>query len=271
MTKTTISRSTMKTTTTSSASLEDSAEKRTAAVLVIGNEVLSGKVREQNVAVLAERLFAIGVELRRVIVCPDEMDVIVSDLNTLRAGHDLVFTSGGVGPTHDDITMDAVAQAFDQPLVELEEVARMLRSRYGDDITDAHLRMANAPRGARLLRSGKLIWPTVVMDNVYVLPGVPAIFEMKLDVILEELDRGARFQSRGLYTWCDEGEIAEALTEVAMAFPDVLIGSYVSWPRDDDADHSVKLTFDSRDDARAIEARDAMALRIPAGKLVRAS
>lgn len=256
----------MMTTTTSSAS-----DPQTAAALVIGNEVLSGKVSEKNVAVLAARLFAIGIELRRVIVCPDEMDVIVSDLNALRAAHDLVFTSGGVGPTHDDITMDAVAAAFGRKMVEVSEVSQMLRARHGDDLTDAHLRMANAPEGARLIRSGKLIWPTVVMGNVYVLPGVPAIFEMKLDVILEELDRGTRFKTRALYTWCDEGEIAGALTEVAMAFPDVLIGSYVVWPRDDDADHSVKLTFDSRDDARAVAARDEMATRVPDGKLVRAS
>jgi molybdenum cofactor synthesis domain-containing protein len=243
-------------------------DERTAAMLVIGNEVLTGKVEEQNVAVLARCLFDLGITLRRVVVCVDEIDVIARDIDELRRGHDLVFTSGGVGPTHDDVTVDGVAAAFDRKVVRSAEVERLIRGYHeakGEPVTEAHLRMANVVEGCRLLRAAALPWPTLVIDDVYVLPGVPAIFRMKLDVLKDELDRGESFASEAVYTMLSEGEIAATLHELTEAHPEVLIGSYLAFrePR-----YRVKVTFDSRNEAAARAAADALRAALPEGELV---
>ena len=126
---------------------------RTAAALVIGNEILSGKIADTNTTFLARGLFELGIELRRVVVCPDEVETISKELTELRTSHDLVFTSGGVGPTHDDVTIEGVAASFDRPVIQSEAVAKMIRHYYGDRANEAHLRMANMPEGAEMIRS----------------------------------------------------------------------------------------------------------------------
>lgn len=219
---------------------------KTAAALIIGNEILTGKIQEQNVAFLGRELFELGVVLSRVVVCPDEMDVIVGDLNTLRGAHDLVITSGGVGPTHDDITIDAVARAFGRPVVRSAEVETLIREHYGDRVTEGHLRMANMPEGAQLVRSADVPWPTIHIGNVFVLPGVPAIFRHKFEAIRPQLQGEQPFLSRAVYTWCDEGEVAALLRRLTVEHPDVTIGSY---PRFRDPEYRVKVTFDGRDRA----------------------
>ena len=241
---------------------------RTAAMLVIGNEVLTGKVEEKNVAVLARELFELGIALRRVVVCVDEIDVIAADLNELRESHDLVFTSGGVGPTHDDVTVDGVAAAFGRQVVRSKEVERLIRRYHeakNEPVTEAHLRMANVVEGCRLVREAALPWPTLVLDNVYVLPGVPAIFAMKLKVLREELDRGESFTSVAVYTMLDEGSIAETLHELTAEFPGVLIGSYLAFR---DSRYRVKVTFDGREPATVEAAAAALRERLPAESLV---
>jgi molybdenum cofactor synthesis domain-containing protein len=227
---------------------------RKAAALVVGNELLTGKIEDANTPYLARTLFGLGIALRRVVVCPDEIDLIAEDLNALRATHDYVFTSGGVGPTHDDITLDAVAHAFGVDLVRSVEVAELIRGHFGERTTEAHLRMANLPRGSMLVRSGTLFWPTVAMENVFVLPGVPQIYRLKLDALRPHLDRGARFENVTVFTRCDEGEIAARLAAVAKAHPSVSIGSYLGEPSDD---FDVKLTFDGADGDAVRRAADA--------------
>lgn len=239
---------------------------KTAAALVVGNEILTGKVEEQNVAFLARALFSAGVTLRRVVVCPDEIDVIVRDLNELRATHDAVVTSGGIGPTHDDVTVDAVAAAFGVPLARSAEVEQMIRRYWGDRTTEHHLRMANVPEGAELVRNAEVPWPTLVMDNVFVLPGVPEIFQLKLGIILARLRGDAPFTTHAVYTRCDEGTIADLLARLAADYPDVTIGSYLKWR---DPDYKLKLTFDGSDAARVMRAADALVAAIPGGDLVR--
>ena len=240
---------------------------RTAAALVIGNELLTGKIQEGNVAFLARELFGLGIALRRVIVCSDEEDVIAEDLNLLRARHDFVFTSGGVGPTHDDLTIPAVARAFARPLVRDPELARMIRAHFGDRTTEGHLRMADVPEGAELIANDRIRWPVMRVDNVFVMPGVPEIFRIKFEIVRERLGAGVPFVSRALFTRCDEGEIAELLERVERAFPGVAIGSY---PRIGDPEYSVKLTFDGRDDALVRQALEACMRELPADKIVRA-
>lgn len=233
---------------------------------MVGNEILTGKIEDTNTRYLARVLFELGVALRQVVICPDETDIIVRELNALRAAHDMVFTSGGVGPTHDDITIDAVAAAFGRPVVESPEIAAMIRSHFGDIVTPAHLRMANMPEGSELVRSARSGWPTVVCENVYILPGVPEIFERKLDALRERLDEGQRFFNHTVYTHCDEGEIAELLTTLTFAHPAVTIGSYLVLS---DPTYRVRVTFDSVDALASQVAADAFTAALPVEKLAR--
>lgn len=239
---------------------------RTAAALIVGNEILSGKIRDENVPYLARELFELGVSLRRVIVCPDEVDVIARDLRALAGEHDAVFTSGGVGPTHDDVTLEGVARGLGRQLVRSPEIELMIRHHFGEATNEGHLRMADVPEGAVLVRSAEVPWPTVMVENVYVFPGVPEIFRVKFPVLRDRLRSGAPFTSRALYTHCDEFELAASLSQVAADHPEVSIGSYLRWH---EVDYKVKLTFDGRDPDAVEAAFTAMCACIPAGKLVR--
>jgi molybdopterin-biosynthesis enzyme MoeA-like protein len=216
---------------------------RSAAALVIGNEILTGKVREANVQLLARELFRVGIALRRVVVCPDDIETIAADLRLLRTSFDLVFTSGGVGPTHDDVTLLGVARAFDRPLTRSPRIEALIRGHWGERVTPEHLRMADVPEGADLFEGTDVPWPVICVGNVHVLPGVPEIFAMNLHALRGRIAGDTPFVSRALYTHCDEGEIAALLERVARAHPEVEIGSY---PRFRDPSYRVKLTFDGR-------------------------
>jgi len=239
---------------------------RTAAALIIGNEILSGKIADTNTTFLARVLFELGIELRRVVVCPDEVDAIGSDLTELRATHDLVFTSGGVGPTHDDVTIEGVAASFGRPVVRSVAVEKMIRHYYGDRANEAHLRMANMPEGAEMIRSSEAPWPTVVIENVFVLPGVPEIFELKLADLRKRLDQGHEFHSQAVYTLSGEGEIASLLERIADAFTGVMVGSYVKWKAED---YRTKVTFDGNDPDAVAKAADMLVEELDAELFVR--
>lgn len=221
-----------------------------AAAVLIGNELLSGKVHEANLVELARTLRALGIALRRVVMIPDEMDLIASEVAAFSRSHDVVFTSGGVGPTHDDLTLDAVAKAFGVEARLDESMAEMLRSAYGERCTEHHLRMARVPEGAFLATTSAERWPTVVMRNVWVLPGVPQIFRSKLCVVREWVRGPVPFHSRAVLTRLDEGSLKPLLDRVVEAHPGVEVGSYPKWF---DASYKTKITFDSRD-AAAVEA-----------------
>lgn len=239
---------------------------RTAAALIIGNEILSGKIADTNTTFLARGLFELGIELRRVVVCPDEIDIIARELDELRGAYDLVFTSGGVGPTHDDVTIEGVARSFERPVVQSEAVARMIQHYYGDRTTEAHLRMANMPEGAEMIRSSDAPWPTVVIENVFVLPGVPEIFELKFSDLRKRLDDGREFHSEAVYTLSGEGEIASLLERIAEAFPGVMVGSYVKWKADD---YRTKVTFDGNDENAVKDAADMLVAELAPAQFVR--
>ncbi|MDH3818279.1 MAG: competence/damage-inducible protein A [Myxococcales bacterium] len=239
---------------------------RTAAALIIGNEILSGKIVDTNTTLLARMLFDLGIELRRVVVCPDEIETIGKDLGELRTTHDFVFTSGGVGPTHDDVTIDGVAESFGRPVVRSVATEKMIRDYHGDRTTEAHLRMANMPEGAEMIRSSNAPWPTVVIENVFVLPGVPEIFERKLADLRKRLDEGYEFHSQAVYTLCDEGEIAGLLERIAEHSPGVMVGSYVKWQAED---YRTKLTFDGTDPKLVAEAADMLVAELDPKLFVR--
>ncbi|KPK14627.1 MAG: hypothetical protein AMJ62_12300 [Myxococcales bacterium SG8_38] len=239
---------------------------RTAAALIIGNEILSGKIADTNTTFLAQGLFELGIQLRRVVVCPDEVDTISKELTEMRQTHDLVFTSGGVGPTHDDVTIEGVAASFARPVVRSEAVETMIRKYYGDRTTEAHLRMANMPEGAEMIRSSEAPWPTVVIENVFVLPGVPEIFELKFTDLRKRLDDGQEFHSHAVYTLSGEGEIASLLERIAEAFPGVMVGSYVKWRAED---YRTKVTFDGHDLKAVTRAADMLVAELQPELLVK--
>ena len=236
---------------------------RTAAALLVGNELLTGKVQEANLAELARTLRALGVELRRVAILPDEIDLLAAEVKSLSDAHDVVFTSGGVGPTHDDVTIDAVARAFGVRAVIHPGFEAMLAKVYGERMTDAHRRMALAPEGAELVEHHDVRWPTVVMKNVWVLPGVPEAFRMKLAVVRDVVRGAVRFHARGVFTRMDEPDLKPLLDEVVAAHPDVSVGSYPKWfdPR-----YKTKVTFDGTDEDKVEAALRHLESRLPPGE-----
>ena len=239
---------------------------RTAAALVIGNELLSGKVEERNLAVLARALRALGIELRRVTMVLDDVDTIAREVRELAAAHDVLFTSGGVGPTHDDVTIEAVASAFAVGVVTHDRMAALIRGHYGERCTDGHLRMAQVPDGAELVVTDDVGWPTVVLRNVWVLPGIPEVFQMKLAHVRARLVGPTPIVSRAVYTRMDEGDLKPLLDAVVAAHPAVEVGSYPKWF---DRSYKTKLTFDGRDAARVDAAVDAFLASLPDGEPLR--
>jgi molybdenum cofactor synthesis domain-containing protein len=240
-----------------------------AAMLVIGNEILSGKVEEANLGPLARCLFSLGIALRRVVVAPDEVEAIAREVRELSGVYDWVFTSGGVGPTHDDVTVEGVAKAFGVAVVSSPLMETMLRAHYQERCTEGHLRMALVPEGASLEATAEITWPTIRLRNTWLLPGIPEVFRMKLTVVAAVLARealaGGRVPlvSHSVYTKMDEGVLKPLLDEIVGRFPDVSVGSYPKWL---DPSYKTKLTFDGRDEARVLAARDAFVTLLPSGE-----
>jgi molybdenum cofactor synthesis domain-containing protein len=237
-----------------------------AAILLIGNELLSGKVEEQNARYLVRELRALGVVVARIEVIPDDAAEIAETARGLSTRFDLVFSSGGVGPTHDDVTLPAMAAAFGMGMARSPELEALLRAAFGDRLHERDLRMADIPDGARLEygprgRSERpTSWPVVVVRNVWILPGVPEIFRRKFDSV-RELFRAEPIFARAVYSREGEGPIAAALDAVVAEFPSVEIGSY---PHPGAPDYKVKITLDGRDRATVDAALGSMVERLGA-------
>lgn len=217
----------------------------TAALVVIGNEILTGKIVDENGPFLLRELRELGVETKRVEVVPDEIDLIVDAIQRCRKVARYVFTSGGIGPTHDDVTVPAVAQALGVPVVRDPEMEQLLRAHFGDEINEARLRLCEVPQGAELLwgEHANLRFPALLVSDVLVLPGVPHFFAEKFRAIRERY-RAPAIRLINLFLSVGEGSIAHDLTEATRRFPAVAIGSY---PRFDDVDYRVKVTLEGRD------------------------
>lgn len=226
---------------------------QTAAALIIGNEILGGKIQEANVVELARVLRRCGVELARVLVIPDVPAIVATEVLRLSNDFDHVFTSGGVGPTHDDVTMASIASAFGVEIVREPRLEELLRHHYGDSLNENHLLLANVPEGARQLTIDRSPWPLTLFRNVWILPGVPEIFRMKLDIVEEHLAGDAPFVSRAVFTKLDEAELKPMLDIIVARHPSVEVGSYPRWK---DPTYETKITFDGKDAeavARAFE------------------
>jgi len=175
----------------------------------------------------------------------------------------VVFTSGGVGPTHDDVTIDAVARAFATDVVTDAHFAQLIEQAYGDSCTEAHLRMARVPRGSELITSAEIAWPTVRFANVWVMPGVPEIFRMKLSLVRERLTGPVTFSSSAVYTRIEESELKPLLDRVVQAHPDVEVGSYPKWR---DPVYKTKVTLDSTSAPAKQAALDLLLSLLPPGE-----
>lgn len=235
-----------------------------AAIIAVGNELLSGKVADQNTPFLTKELRDLGMPLLEARWIPDDLGVIAATFREVAAAYEVVFSSGGVGPTHDDVTLAGIARAFDVPLVRHAELAHEIAKFYGDKTNEALLHMADLPEGALLVRDRGLALSVVQVRNVYVLPGVPRFFQLKFDAIKERFRR-TPFHLRRLYTNLDEGDIAGHLEEAERRF-EISVGSY---PRYDGAEYSVLVTLESKAAARVEEALAFLRERIPPAHVVR--
>lgn len=228
----------------------------TAAMLVIGDEILSGRTRDSNMHHLANALTAHGIDLCEVRVVSDKPDAIQSAVRALSEAFDHVFTSGGIGPTHDDITAENVAKAFGVPIGVRDDARAVLQAHYdrqGIEMNEARLRMARIPDGARLIDNPVSAAPGFVLENVHVMAGVPKIFEVMVASVLPELAGGAPVQSRNMTVARGEGDIAAPLSELVEQFPDLSVGSY---PAMRDGKFEVNIVVRGQDGARIDVAMD---------------
>ncbi len=198
-----------------------------ACLLIIGNEILSGRTQDKNLAFIGHRLNDLGIRLMEVRVIPDIETVIVDTLNEVRRRFDYVFTTGGIGPTHDDITADCVAKAFGRPLIVNPEARAILEAHYEPgQLTEARLRMARTPEGAKLVENPVSKAPGFQVENVFVMAGIPTIMQAMFDSLSHRLVGGKPMQSRSVTVEKGESFIANELAGVQDSFPEVEIGSY---------------------------------------------
>src|SRR5580704_10447929 len=201
----------------------------TAAVLVIGDEILSGRTKDKNIGYIAEYLTGIGIDLKEVRVVPDEEPEIVAALNALRTRYTYVFTTGGIGPTHDDITAECVAKAFGVAIDYHPRAVEIMRARIaetGGVMNEARMRMTRIPLGAELVLNKVSAAPGFWIGNVIVMAGVPNIMQAMLDYVAPKLKTGVKMLSESIRADCREGDIGTELGEIAKKYPDVVIGSY---------------------------------------------
>jgi len=219
----------------------------TAAMLAIGDELLSGRTKDKNIGHLADLLTLSGIDLKEVRIVADDEDAIVDALNALRSRYDYVFTSGGIGPTHDDITADAVSRAFGVPCIYDPEAMKLLGDMYKRremEFTEARQRMARMPEGARHIPNPVSTAPGFIIGNVHVMAGVPQVFQAMVDNVLPALRSGAKMLSRALPCPYGEGDIGTLLSAVQKAHPQTSIGSY---PKYDGQRFSTELVVRARD------------------------
>jgi molybdenum cofactor synthesis domain-containing protein len=241
------------------------AREKTAALIVIGNEILSGKVVDTNSSYLAGELRSLGVTLRRIVVVPDELDEISLAVRACHPAYDVVFTSGGVGPTHDDVTIAGVALGLGRPIVRHPDLERDLRRHFGADANETHLKMAETVEGTELVPGGSLVFPTLFVENIYILPGIPEFFREKFAAVRERFAVDP-FYLRVIYVREPESRIAVFLNRTMAAFPELMLGSY---PKLNNPEYRVRVTLESKDQKYLNAAFDALMAMLPAGAIAR--
>ncbi len=237
---------------------------KTAGIIIIGDEILTGKVHDENSFFMAKELRDHGVELRRISVIPDETEEIGSEVKKFSSSFDYVFTSGGIGPTHDDITIEGIAKAFGVKSVINEELRELLSQRWGRELTPERLKMAEIPEGAELIKDDSLSFPLIHFMNVFIFPGIPELLRKKFFAI-EKLFTDPPLILKKVYVNEYESEIAVHLNVVVRDHKEVKIGSYPASCRE----YRVMITLEASDEANVIRAVNDVVGRLPQDKIVR--
>ena len=230
-----------------------------AGILIIGNEILSGKVTDTNSPYLCRELRALGVDVERMLTIPDEIEVIARDVRDLSASFDFVLTSGGIGPTHDDLTMDGVALAFERKIELNQSIADRIQRAQGKPPNESQLKMAKIPEGAQLIDAGDLWFPVIIVENVYIFPGIPELLRKKFESIRQRF-RGVPVLLKRVFVKRMESDIANSLHELLGEYPELMLGSY---PRIGEEAFHVILTLESRDAGYLQRALDSLLTRLP--------
>ena len=238
---------------------------KSAGIVLIGNEILSGKIHDANAAYLCRELRALGVEVRKIAVIPDELEPIRQEVAQFAGAYDYVFTSGGVGPTHDDVTIEGISRAMGVAVVRDPRLVSLLEGFYQGNLNAARLKMAEVPEGSELLAGDSLTFPAIVIRNVYVLPGVPEIFRQKFEAIKERF-REQPFHLRSVFVRMGEGILADFLNDLLESYPRLLLGSY---PEFSNPDYRVKVTLESKDREYLDQALAQFVGRLPRDAVVR--
>jgi len=226
---------------------------KTAGLIIIGNEVLTGKVQDENSPFAVAELRKLGVELKQIAVIPDEIEVIATTVRNFSKRFTWVFTTGGLGPTHDDVTMEAIAAAFSVPFVESNVLVELVNRIESKEKRDVLQRMTMVPEGAQVFwgdDDGDRVWPTIHMNNVYIFPGVPRLFRARFGALRSML-KSTPVVCHMVYASLREVSIVQALNQTVSTFDDVEVGSY---PQFGDEDHRVRVTFETRDEERVEKA-----------------
>jgi len=238
---------------------------KTAGIIIIGDEILSGKIQDLNSQFMVKELRLHGIDVRRISVVPDDVREIASEVKEFSERFDYVFTSGGIGPTHDDVTIEGIAKAFDVRLILDDSIKKFLHKRFGKHLTSEQLKIAEVPEGAEIIRNGAIKFPILLFRNIYILPGIPEFLEKKF-IVIEKLFDEPPFLLKKVYVKEYEPEIAPLLNDLVKKHKDVKIGSY---PVVGSKNYYVMITLESMDDKSLNLALEDFISRISKKKVVR--
>jgi molybdenum cofactor synthesis domain-containing protein len=216
---------------------------KTAGILIIGNEILSGKIKDDNSPYLCRELRSLGVDVKRLLVLPDDEEVIAEQIRSWVGQYNLIFTCGGVGPTHDDVTVAGIARGLGKDVIRDASLLALVQNLYPPPLTDAMLKMTEVPEGAELIMAEGLRYPVVAISNIYIFPGIPEILRKKFDALKEQF-RSTPFFLKKIFVDSPELEIAQHLLAVNRLYPCLGLGSY---PVLKHPEYQVMLTLESKD------------------------
>jgi molybdenum cofactor synthesis domain-containing protein len=238
---------------------------KNAGILIIGNEILSGKTVDINSSYLCRELRSLGVEVKRVLVIPDDLNIIAQETSIFSQTYDLVFTSGGVGPTHDDLTVEGIARGLGRKVQRHPELENLIKNFYGEDASLAALRMAEVPEGSELIMEEGLTFPVVVVENIYIFPGIPEILRKKFEAIKRRFGDEPFFMKQ-IFVDAWEVDITHHLNQLLEIFPKLLLGSY---PELNNVEYKVKLTLESKDKDYLEQAFQQLVILLPKDSIIR--
>jgi len=238
---------------------------KTAGIIIIGDEILSGKVQDLNSQFMVKELRLHGIDVRRISVIPDDVQEIAKEVKGFSERFDYVFTAGGIGPTHDDVTIEGIAKAFGVKLILNDSIKKFLHKRYGKHLTSEQLKVAEVPNGAELIKDDTIAFPLLIFKNIYILPGIPEYLEKKFFVI-EKLFNEPPFLLKKIYIKEYEPEIAPLLNQIVRRHKNVKIGSY---PLVGNKDYYVMVTLESLNEKSLNSALDNLLNKIPKKKVIK--